>query len=143
MNRVLMAGALTCLLGAAALAGPAAGGTTGPVYAPQDCIKPAIEPQKITLTCADSGIRLKKLDWDEWNTPKVKGRGKLLVSDCDPDCVSGDVDRYGARVTLLNIKTYSCDGQQLAMYRRAHLRFPDRKPPNVKDLRSFQLSCNP
>jgi len=142
MKRLLVVIAAACLLVTAVIAGSASGGTTSVVYAPQDCIKPVIEPKKITLTCADSGIRLKKLGWDEWNTAKVKGQGKLLVSNCDPDCVSGDVDRYKAKVTLLNIKNYSCGGQQLAMYRRAHLRFPDRKPPHSKDLRSFQLNCN-
>ena len=50
----------------------------------QDCIKPVIEPEKITLTCADSGIRLKKLGWDEWNTAKVKGRASCWSAAATP-----------------------------------------------------------
>jgi hypothetical protein len=142
VKRLLIVGTGVCLLGAALVAGPATGGTTETVYAPKDCTKPKVEPKRITLTCADDGVQLKRLSWNDWNAPKVKGKGKLLVNDCDPNCAEGDIDKFKAKVTLLNIKNYTCGGRTVQMYRRAHLRFPDEKPPNPKSLRSFQLSCN-
>ena len=142
MKRLLIVGSGVCLLGAALIAGPATGGTTEFVYAPKDCTKPKIEPKRITLTCADDGVQLKRMRWDDWNAPKAKGQGKVLVKDCDPNCAEGGTDKYKVKVTLLNIKNYTCGGRTLKMYRRAHLRFPDEKPPNPKSLRSFQLSCN-
>jgi hypothetical protein len=142
VKRLLIVGSGVCLLGAALIAGPAAGGTTEFVYAPKDCTKPKIEPKRITLTCADDGVQLKRMGWDDWNAPKVKGQGRLLVNDCDPNCAAGDIDKYKVKVTLLNIKRYTCGGRTVQMYRRAHLRFPDEKPPNQNSLRSFQLSCN-
>jgi hypothetical protein len=141
VKRLLIVGASVGLLGSAVIAGPATGGTTD-VYAPKDCTKPVIEPKRITLTCADDGIELKRMRWDEWNAPKVKGKGKVLINDCDPNCAAGDTDKYKVKVTLLNIKRYTCGGRTVQMYRRAHLRFPDEKPPNRNSLRSFQLSCN-
>jgi hypothetical protein len=142
LTRLLIVTAGACLLGAGLIAAPATGGTSATVYAPKDCTKPKIEPKRITLTCADVGVQLKKLGWDEWNTAKVKGQGKLLVNDCDPNCASGGTDKYKVKVTLLNINNYTCGGRRLAMYRRAHLRFPDEKPPNKDDLKSFQLNCD-
>jgi hypothetical protein len=142
LKRLLIAAAGVCLVGAL-IAGPATGGTTGStVYAPKDCTVPKVEPKRIVLTCADAGILLRSLSWDSWNTAKAKGQGKLFVKDCDPNCAEGGVDKYRAKVTLLNIKNYTCGDQTLPMYRRAHLRFPNKKPPNKNDLRSFQLSCN-
>jgi hypothetical protein len=142
VKRLLIVGTGVCLLGAALIAGPATGGTTDNVYAPKDCTKPKIEPKRITLTCADDGIQLKGLSWKNWDAPKAKGKGKLLVNDCDPNCAEGDIDRYKAKVTLLNIKSSTCGGRTVQMYRRAHLRFPDEAPPNQNSFRSFQLSCD-
>lgn len=140
MKRLLIAMGATGALCAGLIAGPAAGQET--IYAPKDCTKPKVEPNRITLTCADAGAQLKNLGWNTWNTDKVKGRGKLLLKNCDPNCAEGGVDRYKVKVKLLNPKMSTCGGRSLMMYQRAHLRFPDEKPPNKKDLRSFRLFCN-
>jgi hypothetical protein len=142
VKRLLIVGAGVSLLGAALIAGPAAGGTTETVYAPKDCTKPKVEPKRITLTCADDGIQLKGLRWNDWGGDKAKGKGKLLVNDCDPNCAEGDIDRFKAKVTLLNVKQYTCGQRTVQMYRRAHLRFPGDAPPNQNSFRSFQLSCD-
>jgi hypothetical protein len=141
LKRLLIVTAATVALGAALVAAPAGAGGDF-VYAPKNCNKPKVEPKRITLACADAGIQLKSLGWNDWNAPKVKGQGKLLVKDCDPNCVSGGVDKYKVKVTLLNVQSYTCGGQTLPTYRRAHLRFPDKKPPNKNDLKSFKLFCN-
>ena len=141
MKRALIAGVGVCLLGSALIAGPASGGT-GTVYAPKDCTTPKVEPKSILLACGDAGIELRKMGWDTWNTAKAKGQGKVFIQNCDPSCAEGGVDKYRVKVTLLNIKNYTCGGQTLPMYGRAHLRYPGKKPPNKNNLRSFQLACN-
>jgi hypothetical protein len=140
LKRLLTVTAGACVLGAAALAGPAAAQDF--VYAPKDCTTPAIEPKSILLACADAGISLKSMGWDDWNASKVKGQGKILIADCDPDCASGGTDKYKAKVTLLNIKPTVCGGRTVMMYNRAHVRYPGKKPPNKGNLRSFKLACN-
>jgi hypothetical protein len=128
--------------GVLALVGSSAAGAGGVIYAPKDCTKPKVEPRRITLSCADDGIQLKRLGWDEWNQDKVRGQGKLLVNDCDPNCASGTIDRYDVKVRLLNPQTYTCGDQTVTMYRRAHIRFKGEGPPNENRFRSFKLVCD-
>jgi hypothetical protein len=128
--------------GGLALIGTGAAGAGDVIYAPKDCTKPKVEPRRITLSCADDGILLKRLGWDEWNQDKVRGQGKLLINDCDPNCASGTIGRYDVKVRLLNPQTYTCGAQTVMMYRRAHVRFKDEAPPNANEFRSFKLVCD-
>jgi hypothetical protein len=112
------------------------------VYAPKDCTTPKVEPKRITLACGDAGILLKHMGWNDWNAEKVSGQGQLYVNDCDPNCAAGSFDKYKAKVRLLNIQTYTCGGETLPMYRRAHVRFPGEAPPHPNNFRSFKLACN-
>jgi hypothetical protein len=136
----LVAVGAVALVGAAQAGAGLEGGTD--IYAPKDCTKPKVEPKRITLACADDGIMLKRLGWDEWNTEKVKGQGKLLVNDCDPNCAAGSIDKYAVKVKLLNPQTYTCGSQTVTMYRRAHVRFKGAAPDNQNDYRSFKLVCD-
>ena len=139
LKKVLIALAATALV---TLGATVTAGAGGDIYAPKDCTKPKVEPKRITLSCADDNILLKRLGWNEWNADKVKGQGKLLVNDCDPNCASGTFDKYAVKVTLLNIRTYTCGGSSLPMYRRAHVRFTDEAPPQQNQYRSFKLECD-
>jgi hypothetical protein len=111
------------------------------IYAPRDCTKPKVEPKSITLTCGDAQTVLKRLGWDEWNLPKVKGQGQLWVNDCDPNCAAGSFDKFDVKVRLLNPKPAECGGQTLPMYSRAHIRFKNEAPPHQNRYRSFKLFC--
>ncbi len=126
---------------AVAVSSPAGAGTAT-VYAPKDCVKPKVEPHRITLTCGDASVALRHIDWSDWNGPKAKGIGELFVNDCDPNCSEGTVHSYGAKVKLLNIRTTTCGGRSLPMYRRAHIRFIGEGPPHAGSLNSFKLFCN-
>lgn len=140
---VRKASVMVALAGLAALALSSTAGAGGTVvYAPKDCIKPKVEPKRITLACGDADTLLKHLSWSDWNTEKAKGRGQLWVNDCDPNCSAGSFDKYDAKVKLLNIQTYACGGRTLPMYRRVHIRFPNEAPPHQGNLRSFKLFCN-
>lgn len=140
MKRLLLATGAAGALSIALIAGPAVGQET--IYAPKDCTKPKVEPNRITLTCADAGAQLTNLHWNTWNTQRVKGRGRLLLKSCKPNCAAGGVKRFKVNVTLLHPKPSRCGGRTRMMYQRAHLRFPDKKPRSVKRLRSFRLFCN-
>jgi hypothetical protein len=141
VKRLLIASVSVGLLAAAVAAAPAGAGG-GTIFAPRDCTKPKVEPRSITLTCADAGIVLKHMRWSTWNTPKVKGRGHVYIKSCKPNCAAGGVKKFKVKVTLLNPMPSTCGGRMLRMYRRAHLRFPDRQPKHPRQFRSFQISCN-
>lgn len=119
-----------------------AGAGSGIVYAPKDCTTPKVEPKRITLACADADVVAKHIGWSNWNADKAKGQGQLYINDCDPNCAGGHFDKYDVKVTLLNIQTYTCNGQSLPMYRRAHFRFHGDPPPHANSYRSFKLFCN-
>jgi hypothetical protein len=141
LKRLLITTAAIGALAAIVAVAPAGAGAET-IYAPKDCTKPKVEPKSILLACGDAGIVLKHLRWSDWNGPKAKGKGKLWVKDCDPNCAEGDFDKFKAKVTLLKAKSTTCGGRTVQMYRRAHVRFPGEKPDGARNLRSFQLACN-
>jgi hypothetical protein len=143
MKRALVAGMLLTAVAAVAVTGTAsAGAGTETVYAPKDCTKPKVQPKSITLACADAGIYLNRLSWENWGEDKVTGAGILRVKTCKPTCVAGPTKSYDANVSLLKPKQTRCGGRTVLMYNRIHLRFPNKKPRNAKDLRSERLFCN-
>ena len=144
MKRIAIASISAGLL-AVAIAAPASGGVMSPVgqvYAPKDCHTPKIEPHRIVFACADFGVMAKRLQWSEWGGEKAKGTGELWVNSCDPSCSDGNFDKYDIKLTLLNVRSYECDGQTLDMYRRAHIRFPGEKPPHANGFRSYKMFCD-
>ena len=140
MKRVLIAGVLLTAASAVAATTIASAGQT--VYAPKDCTKPKVQPKQITITCADAGIYLQGLNWENWGGDKASGAGTLRVNNCKPTCAEGTTKSYDSNVSLTNPKRTECGGRTVLMYNRIHLRFPNKKPPGAKDLRSEKLSCN-
>ena len=71
-----------------------------------DCLQGFVpEPPSLVVTCADSGIQLKDVQWQAWGTPIASGAGTAVVNSCDPDCASGTVAEYaGTQVKLSAIK---------------------------------------
>ena len=129
----------------ASVVSPASGGLVEPVpqvYAPKDCSTPKKKPHRITLACADADILLRKLDWSQWGGEKAKAEGWLYANNCDPNCAEGDFISYGAKVKLYKIKTKSCGGQTVDLYRKAKIRFIGEVPPHAGSLRDWKLFCN-
>jgi hypothetical protein len=144
MKRALIAGMLLSAVSAVAVTATASAGEgiTETVYAPKDCTKPRVEPKQITIACADDGIYLNRLSWEQWGGDKARGAGILRVNTCNPNCAEGPIKSYDANVRLVNPKRTQCGGRSVLMYNRVHLRFPNKKPRGAKDLRSEELFCN-
>ena len=140
MKRVLIAGVLLTAASVVAATTMASAGQT--VYAPKDCTKPKVQPKGITIACADAGIYLQGLNWENWGGHRSSGAGTLRVNNCKPSCIEGTTKSYDSNVSLTNAKRTECGGRKVLMYNRIHLRFPNKKPPGAKDLRSEKLSCN-
>ena len=133
--------AAVAAIAALVLAVPAGAGG-GLVYAPKDCTTPKKKPHRITLTCGDASTLLRHMKWSSWGGEKAKGQGAIYINDCDPNCADGTFIGYGAKVKLLNIRTSTCAGQTVDLYRRAHVRFIGEVPPHPRQYRSFKLFCD-
>jgi hypothetical protein len=129
---------------AVSLAPSAIGGIdpVGLVYAPHDCTTPKIEPNRITLACADDNALLRKMKWSSWGGERAKGEGWFYINECEPNCAEGNFVSYGVKAKLKKIKTKQCGGQTVDLYRRAKLRFIGEVPPHAGNLIEWKLACN-
>jgi hypothetical protein len=65
-----------------------------------DCEIPMQKPEVITLTCADGGIYVDKIEWSLWDSKGAQGTGIYHVNDCDPDCADGTFHSSKVKVRL-------------------------------------------
>jgi hypothetical protein len=74
-----------------------------PVFVDQ-CFNFAIEPKIVMLACADGGIAVTDIHWQQWwGSPQISGDGTYRRNDCQPDCASGHFHSEHALVTLRKI----------------------------------------
>lgn len=71
-----------------------------------DCEYPVQKPDAITLTCADGGIYIDKIDWSSWNATGARGTGTYNVNTCDPSCADGSYLRVKVDLTLSKLEKY-------------------------------------
>lgn len=110
---------LVSLLGSAAIATPIYAYAAGPddVSNPTtaghmgivDCQSQAhIQPNELTLTCADGGYRLSDIKWSHWPTitetdPKRElaiGNGRAEINVCEPSCAEGKTINVKAKIRV-------------------------------------------
>jgi hypothetical protein len=54
-----------------------------------DCGTAVYKPESITITCADGGIYVKKIQWSNWGKEGAAGYGVLSENLCKPSCAEG------------------------------------------------------
>jgi len=136
---VLAAGAVIAVaLGASAVAG-----SNHRTYAPEDCTKPKVKPNRIVFTCADFGAYINALHWGHWGGHRARGSGVFHEKVCKPDCASGRYRDFRANIRLRKPRVGKCGGRRVRYFHKALLRFPDRKPPDARRFRKTRLFCNP
>jgi hypothetical protein len=54
-----------------------------------DCEMAEYKPETITITCADGGIFIEKIQWSSWNQAGAAGYGVLSENLCKPSCAEG------------------------------------------------------
>jgi hypothetical protein len=57
------------------------------IFLPNRCFDGVQRPRGVILTCADAGIRLRRLHWSSFNRSTARARGVVTINDCDPYCV--------------------------------------------------------
>lgn len=54
-----------------------------------DCELPEYKPKAITLTCADGGLYVDKIQWTSWSQKGATGTGIFYENLCEPSCAEG------------------------------------------------------
>jgi len=54
-----------------------------------DCEYPEYKPEVITLTCADGGLYVDKIQWTSWSQNSATGTGIFYENLCEPSCAEG------------------------------------------------------
>jgi hypothetical protein len=140
MRKALIAALAVALLVPAIFASSAGAGAG--VKAPKDCSDPQNRPSRIVLACADFSLFVNTIHWDVWKANKAKGTGFLQVNDCNPNCASGTFHSYPVNIKLERPRETNCSGDEVSMFRRAHLKYTGAKPPNANAYKKSKLFCD-
>jgi hypothetical protein len=68
-----------------------------------DCETALYKPESITITCADGGIFVEKIQWSTWNKEGATGRGIYSENLCEPNCAEGERVTALVKLTLSNM----------------------------------------
>jgi hypothetical protein len=112
-------------------------------YAPKDCTKPQVKPNRIVFACADAGLYANHLRWKQWRHRRARGKGVLHANTCRPDCAAHNFKSYRVNINLRKVKRGRCGGRYLPLFRKAILNFPDEKPGYARRIHKTRLFCNP
>jgi hypothetical protein len=110
-------------------------------YAPKDCTKPQVRPNRIVFACGDFGLYVNHLRWKKWGHRRARGKGVLHAKTCDPDCATGGYDDYRVKIKLRKVRLGHCGDRYVRLFRKARLRFPDEKPSYASRIRTSHLFC--
>ena len=68
-----------------------------------DCETAEYMPESITITCADGGIFVEKIQWSTWSKEGATGMGIYSENLCEPSCAEGKRVTAPVKLTLSNL----------------------------------------
>jgi len=71
-----------------------------------DCETAEYKPESITITCADGGVFVEKIQWNTWSKEGAAGTGIYSENLCDPNCAEGKRVTAPVKITLSNLTEY-------------------------------------
>jgi hypothetical protein len=71
-----------------------------------DCETAQYKPESITITCADGGIFVEKIQWSTWSKEGAMGTGIYSEKLCEPSCAEGKRVTATVKLTLSNLTEY-------------------------------------
>jgi len=92
--------------------------------------KPLVQPERVTLTCADGNFSIENMRWTGWGESFAAGMGAGKINDCEPSCVGGHFHTYP--MLLIATGRQTCPNGQPA-YEKVTYAFVGRSafPPNA------------
>jgi len=83
------------------------------VMALPDCHgSPTVQPQRVTLTCADGNFSIENVSWTGWGASFAAGIGTGKINDCEPSCAAGHFHTYP--MVLIATGKQTCPNNQPA-----------------------------
>ena len=71
-----------------------------------DCETAEYKPESITITCADGGVFVEKIQWVTWSQDGASGTGIYSENLCEPNCAEGKRVTAPVKLTLSNLTEY-------------------------------------
>ena len=68
-----------------------------------DCETAQYKPESITITCADGGVFVEKIQWATWSQDGAMGTGIYSENLCEPNCAEGKRVTEPVKLTLSNL----------------------------------------
>ncbi len=68
-----------------------------------DCETAAHQPESITITCAEGGSSIGRIQWSNWGKEGARGIGIYSENLCKPNCAEGTRVIAAAKITLSNL----------------------------------------
>ena len=68
-----------------------------------DCETAEHKPESITITCADGGIFVEKIQWSAWSKDGAMGTGFYSENLCEPNCAEGKRVTAPVKLNLSNL----------------------------------------
>ena len=68
-----------------------------------DCETAENKPEGITITCADGGVFVEKIQWSSWSQDGATGTGIYSENLCEPNCADGERVTAPVKLTLSNL----------------------------------------
>jgi hypothetical protein len=68
-----------------------------------DCETAQYKPAAITITCADGGIFVEKIQWSTWSKEGATGMGIYSENLCEHNCAEGERVTAPVKLTLSNL----------------------------------------
>jgi len=68
-----------------------------------DCETAQYKPESITITCADGGIFVEKIQWSTWSKEGATGMGIYSENLCEPNCAEGERVTAPVKLNLSNL----------------------------------------
>ena len=68
-----------------------------------DCETAEYKPESITITCADGGVFVEKIQWSSWSQDGATGTGIYSENLCEPNCAEGKRVTAPVNLNLSNL----------------------------------------
>ena len=69
-----------------------------------DCGMMQSKPQSLTIYCADAGIGVAKISWQNWGGSTTDGTAIYYANNCEPNCAAGKVFQKKVSLRLFNLE---------------------------------------
>jgi len=79
------------------------------------------------VACADDGLGVEDMTWNDWTASAAAGQGRLWEKLCQPNCAEGKIGTYPVAVALSAVRSSSSG----PWFSRLTVAWKGRRPPGT------------